>query len=172
MKIKDKGSFDVSPISESGSSAGNGIGRRNFLNGIAGAALSIAAVGAAAISIDYLSPNVLFEPPASFRIGHPEDYPLDSVTLLPEQQVYVVRIAAGFSAISAICTHLGCITQWSPDIDVIACPCHGSRFRKDGTVEQGPASRPLDHFAMQLMPDGDLMIDKLEIVPQTQILKV
>ncbi len=150
----------------------NGIGRRDFLNGITGTALSIAAVGAAAITVKFLSPNVLFEPPTSFRVGHPEDYPLDSVTLIPEQQVYVVRIPAGFRALSAVCTHLGCITQWSTDIDLIACPCHGSRFDKEGAVVRGPAPRPLDHFAMRLMPDGDLMIDKLEIVPQTQLLKV
>ncbi len=148
------------------------IGRRNFLNGIAGAALSIAAVGAAAVGIEYLAPNVLFEPPTSFRIGRPENYPLDSVTLIAEQQIYVVRTPSGFSALSAICTHLGCITQWNADIGLIACPCHGSRFREDGAVDRGPAPRPLDHFAMRLMPDGDLMIDKLEIVPQTQILKV
>ena len=152
--------------------AGGGIERRDFLNGIAGAALAIAAVGAAAVTVDYLSPNVLFEPPTSFRIGHPEDYPLNSVTLLPEQQVYVVRAPSGFSALSAICTHLGCITQWSPDSDGFACPCHGSKFKKDGTVDHGPAPRPLEHFAMRLMSDGDLMIDKLQIVPQTQILKV
>ncbi len=150
---------------------GAGIDRRNFLNTIAGAAITIAATGAAVVSLDYLSPNVLFEPPTSFRIGHPDDYPMDSVTLIAEQQVYVVRVAAGFRALSAICTHLGCITQWSPDLELIACPCHGSRFKKDGTVDQGPAPRPLDNFAMRLMPDGTLMIDKLEIVPQTQILK-
>jgi len=151
---------------------GNDIGRRSFLNGIAGAALSIAAAGSVAVSVEYLSPNVLFEPPTSFRIGHPEDYPVDSVTLIPEQQVYVVRIPAGFSALSAVCTHLGCITQWSSDTESIACPCHGSRFRKDGTVERGPAPHPLDHFAVRLMPDGNLLVDKLEIVPQTQLLKV
>ena len=136
--------------------AGAGIDRRNFLNTIAGAALSIAAVGAAALSIDYLSPNALFEPPTSFKIGSPDDYPADSVTLIPEQQVYVVRVAAGFSALSAICTHLGCITQWNTDSDLIACPCHGSGFKKDGSVLRGPAPRPLDHFAMRLLPDGNL----------------
>ena len=154
------------------SDAGNGIVRRKFLSGIAGAAISMAALGAAALSIDYLSPNVLFEPPTRFRIGHPEDYPMDSVTFIPEQQVYVVRTPAGFGALSAICTHLGCITQWNPDINAIACPCHGSRFAKDGGLQLGPAPRALDRFAMQIMPDGDLMIDKLEIVPQNQILKV
>ena len=146
--------------------------RRDFLNGIAGAALAVAAVGTCVVTVEFLSPNVLYEPPTSFRIGPPENYALDSVTYIPEQQVYIVREPAGFSAISAICTHLGCITQWNADLDMIACPCHGSRFKKDGTVAQGPAPRPLQRFAVQLTPDGNLMVDKLEIVPQSQILKV
>ena len=97
---------------------------------------------------------------------------MDSVTLLPEQQVFVVRSAEGFMAISAVCTHLGCITQWNPAMQMIACPCHGSRFKPDGTVAQGPAPRALDHFAMRIMPDGMLMVDKLEILSQHQALKV
>ncbi len=146
--------------------------RRDFLNAIATAALAVAGVGAAVVTVEYLSPNVLFEPPTSFRIGVPENYAMDSVTYFPEQQVYIVRVPAGFSALSAICTHLGCITQWNPSLDLIACPCHGSRFAKDGAVEHGPAPRPLEHFAMRIMPDGTLMVDKLETVPINQILKV
>jgi len=149
-----------------------GIDRRTFLNGIAGAALAVAAVGAAAVTVEYLSPNVLYEPPTSFRIGLPEDYALDSVTYLAGQHVYIIRDATGFTALSAICTHLGCITQWNPDSEQIACPCHGSRFRKDGTVAHGPAPRPLEHFALRLTPEGDLLVDKLEIVQRTQTLKI
>jgi cytochrome b6-f complex iron-sulfur subunit len=148
------------------------IGRRDFLNGIASTALAVAAVGAAVVTVEYLSPNVLFEPPTSFRIGVPENYPLNSVTYFPEQQVYVVRIPAGFMALSAVCTHLGCITQWNPGLDIIACPCHGSRFTKDGAVEHGPAPRPLQRFSIRLMPDGNLMVDKLETAPLNEVLKV
>jgi cytochrome b6-f complex iron-sulfur subunit len=153
------------------SSEGNSINRRSFLNGIAGTAIAIAAIGAVAVSTEYLSPNVLFEPPTSFRIGHPEDYAMNSVAIIPEQQVYIVRLPAGFMALSAVCTHLGCLTQWNPDTESIACPCHGSKFNNDGTVLQGPAPRPLEHFALRVMPDGNLLVDKLEIVPRTQILK-
>ena len=151
---------------------GGTMDRRDFLNGIAGASLAVAAMGATFVTVKYLSPNVLFEPPTSFRIGVPENYALNSVTYFPEQQVYIVRVPAGFMALSAICTHLGCITQWNSNIDLIACPCHGSRFEKDGTIEHGPAPRPLQHFAIRLMPDGNLMVDKLETVPLNQVLKV
>jgi cytochrome b6-f complex iron-sulfur subunit len=107
-----------------------------------------------------------------FRIGQPGDYPVDSVTYIAEQQVYVLRTASGIFAQSAICTHLGCITQWNSERHLIFCPCHGSGFGEDGKVLQGPASRALPHFEVRLMPDGGLLVDKLVIVPQMQILKV
>ncbi len=151
---------------------GTAIDRRDFLNEIAAAALGIAAVGSAVVTIRYLSPNVLFEPPTSFRIGTPDDFSVNSVTYIADQQVYIVSTAGGFFAMSAVCTHLGCITQWKPELDLIACPCHGSRFNKNGTVAHGPAPQPLPHFAMKLMPDGNLLVDKLEIVPEGRVLKV
>jgi hypothetical protein len=43
--------------------------------------LSIAAVGTAAFSYQYLEPNVLYEPSPVVNAGKPDRYPLDSVTL-------------------------------------------------------------------------------------------
>ena len=150
---------------------GGTINRRDFLDEVAAAALGLAGLGAIVVTVKYLSPNVLFEPPTSFRIGSPDEYPVNSVTFIADQQVYIVRVTAGFAAVSAICTHLGCITQWKQDLNLIACPCHGSKFQKDGAVVNGPAPRPLPHYAIRLMPDGELLVDKLDIVPQSQILR-
>lgn len=151
---------------------GESLSRRDFFNEVALGALGIAGLGAAVVTYRFLSPNVLFEPPAAFRAGSPELYPVNSVTYLQDQQVYIVRTAEGFYAVSAVCTHLGCITQWKPEANQIACPCHGSKFKPDGTKIEGPAPRSLPHFSMTLTADGELRVDKLEVVKPTQALKV
>jgi cytochrome b6-f complex iron-sulfur subunit len=147
--------------------------RRDFFNEVAAGALGIAAVGATIVTIKYLSPNVLFEPPTRFSAGHPDDYPVNSVTYFQDQKVYIVRTKeGGFFAETAVCTHLGCITKWNPEADQIQCPCHGSKFTRDGLVVQGPAPKPLPHYGLRLMPDGTLLVDTQEIVEESQVLKV
>ncbi|HLQ52428.1 MAG TPA: ubiquinol-cytochrome c reductase iron-sulfur subunit [Terriglobales bacterium] len=148
------------------------IGRRDFFNAMAAGAFGIAGLGAVVVTYGYLLPNALFEPSMSFRAGAPDLYPLDSVTYIQDQQVYIVRTGEGFYAVSAICTHLGCNTQWKPEVNLIACPCHGSKFKSDGTKVEGPAPRSLPHFPITLTPDGELLVDKLETIKAGQALKV
>ncbi|HYN95778.1 MAG TPA: FAD-dependent oxidoreductase [Pilimelia sp.] len=57
----------------------------------------------------------------------------------------VYRDEAGtVHAVSARCTHLGCIVAFNDAETAWECPCHGSRFAVDGSVIQGPANRPLE----------------------------
>jgi glycine/D-amino acid oxidase-like deaminating enzyme/nitrite reductase/ring-hydroxylating ferredoxin subunit len=56
----------------------------------------------------------------------------------------VYRDQAGeLHAVSARCTHLGCIVAFNSAERSWDCPCHGSRFGIDGEVIEGPAVSPL-----------------------------
>jgi glycine/D-amino acid oxidase-like deaminating enzyme/nitrite reductase/ring-hydroxylating ferredoxin subunit len=48
---------------------------------------------------------------------------------------------------SAVCPHLGCIVEWNNNESTWDCPCHGSRFDKQGKVICGPANTNLAPIA-------------------------
>lgn len=61
----------------------------------------------------------------------------------------VIRKQSGeLVALSAVCTHLGCIVQWENDKQDFLCPCHAGRFTPDGAVISGPPPKPLDKLAV------------------------
>lgn len=39
------------------------------------------------------------------------------------------------------CTHMGCALKWNPHEHTYDCPCHGSRFERDGELINNPAKK-------------------------------
>lgn len=67
------------------------------------------------------------------------------VLLVDGERIAVSRDDAGTArAVSAVCTHMGCIVRWNGAERSWDCPCHGSRFDAAGRVLDGPASRNLE----------------------------
>lgn len=64
-----------------------------------------------------------------------------------EISVYVLtEDGQNYTAMSNVCTHLGCRVRWIQDENKFACPCHNGFFAKDGSVVSGPPPRPLDRY--------------------------
>lgn len=60
----------------------------------------------------------------------------------------VIHTKTGFTALSAVCTHLGCIVKWLEDKNEFQCPCHAGRFDTTGKVLSGPPPSPLPQIAV------------------------
>jgi cytochrome b6-f complex iron-sulfur subunit len=155
-----------------------GFDRRAFFVRLGLGSLGIATAGTAAFAYQYLSPSVLFEPSPIINAGKPESYPVDSVTLDANSGIYLIHSQEGFFALSAICTHLGCLTAWKPELGIIACPCHGSKFsvfdpkRIPGQKIEGPAPKPLPWLRTWVSDEGDLMIDRSVNISPMQFVRV
>jgi Rieske Fe-S protein len=77
------------------------------------------------------------------------------VTSVGHKQIAVSRDADGnLHALSARCTHMGCIVRWNQAETTWDCPCHGSRFAQDGAVVEGPAVTPLENRSVELYGTG------------------
>lgn len=145
--------------------------RRQFLTKLGLGACALAGLGTAITVADFLEPKVLFEPPTSFRAGNIADFPEGTVRFNEAQKVYLVSGAAGVFAMSAVCTHLGCITRPAASEGGIACPCHGSKFDLEGNVTHGPAPHPLPWFEVKADATGNLTVDTSVVIPHGKALK-
>jgi nitrite reductase/ring-hydroxylating ferredoxin subunit len=130
--------------------------RRQLLAGMGGVSLLAALAGIAQAGLRFLMPPVSQVRPARVIAGSPADFPAGVLTPLAHSPVFVGRDEAGFFALSAVCTHLGCTVAHSGE--GLACACHGSRFAANGTPLAGPAPEPLPYLALSLNVDGLLEI--------------
>jgi len=148
------------------------VGRRDFFVKMGLGSLGLAAVGTAAFGYQFLSPNVLYEPSPVVNMGKPDSYPLDSVTLDLDARIFVIHSQEGFFSLNAVCTHLGCLTAWKPEIQTIACPCHGSKFTREGVKKEGPAPKPLPWLRMWVSDAGDLIVDRANDIRPMEFVRV
>jgi len=103
--------------------------------------------------LDY-DPNPVTK--TKFDLGSAEKYPPGSRTVLDEIPAILIHTESGFSALSLICTHLGCTLE--SGADGFTCPCHNSRFDSRGIVTHGPAAKSLPALRIEILEDRTLIL--------------
>ncbi len=136
------------------------LSRREFLNYAWGAALGVVLVEAGVATYMFAMPR--------FKEGEFGGiFPLGTGSSMPpvegppvrnlDGQFWLSNDVDGVRALYRVCTHLGCIYEWKDQTFRFECPCHGSKFVKDGQFIEGPAPRSLDQFKMQKLVNGQVV---------------
>jgi cytochrome b6-f complex iron-sulfur subunit len=118
------------------------------------------------LTVKFMFPNVLREPPSKFKVGFPDAFPPGQVQEKFKAQYGIWIVNTEYNgqpeifALKSVCTHLGCTPNWLEAEQKFKCPCHGSGFYKDGINFEGPAPRPLERYAIRLADDGQIEVDK------------
>ncbi|MBB6328277.1 cytochrome b6-f complex iron-sulfur subunit [Algoriphagus iocasae] len=78
--------------------------------------------------------------------------------LINNAKVLVSKVGGTFVALTSVCTHSGCDTNWSFTNSTYNCSCHGSKFDAQGNVVSGPATNPLKVYSTEV--NGDVLTIK------------
>ncbi|HEU4343873.1 MAG TPA: Rieske 2Fe-2S domain-containing protein, partial [Candidatus Binatia bacterium] len=101
---------------------------------------------------------VLPSPSRKFRVTLPASLTAGQAYLPPGRSLAIYKETSGVYAISLVCTHLGCIVK-ATDAG-FDCPCHGSKFAKDGSVLKGPAPKALPWLQVKHAGENNFFIDE------------
>src|SRR5581483_9200990 len=131
--------------------------RRGVLKGVAGAAGLLVAGGFAGRElVGHASIGAGWVPVARLA-----DVPAGAATrfLAAGREGYLLNLDGALSAVSALCTHLPCVLQWSGGQRELICPCHQAEFAADGRHIPTPTYEtplaPLGTFPVRVA--GDLV---------------
>ena len=150
--------------------------RRSFLSTTIVAIGGIITLGIAIPSIVYVVGPALqrkqeeewvrLGPTSKVEVGVPTLYKVKItqqsgwITSDEEVAVYVItEDGRNYTALSNICTHLGCRVRWITDQEIFFCPCHNGVFDKEGEVVSGPPPKALDQYELKI--EGDQLFIKV-----------
>ena len=70
-----------------------------------------------------------------------------AILVVEGKKVAVYKSLEGkINMLSPVCKHLGGIVGFNQKEKTWDCPCHGSRYKADGTVFKGPSKKNLDNL--------------------------
>jgi len=141
------------------------LSRRDFLKLGIGALSALAMLEMSGVSLFFMQPRSLAgEFGSVVNAGPVGSFPVGSVVEFPDGRFFLIHAPdGGFLAVYSRCTHLGCTINWEPDGNRFFCPCHASSFDTTGEVQNPPAPRALDLFAITIV-DGQVLVDTGSII--------
>jgi menaquinol-cytochrome c reductase iron-sulfur subunit len=131
--------------------------RRSALFRLGVVSLGAAFLQAAWSTLRFAHATVSYGPPTKLNLGPLERFAPGLATFVESARVFVKRDDEGVRAMSAVCTHLGCTVR--EEGDGFLCPCHGSRYDKEGKVQGGPAPAPLAFYSLAEDGKKHLVVD-------------
>ncbi len=130
--------------------------RRDFLKFATTALLSLGGLLGGAAVYRFMGFQSEDAPETEFDLGPASNFPSGSRWIASQIPAVVQHSSDGFTALSLVCTHLGCTVEEAPG--GFQCPCHGSRYDMLGSVTRGPAGKALRRLSVELTPAGHLVV--------------
>lgn len=130
--------------------------RRDFLKLITNSLFGLAGLLGLGGLVRFLNFKPDPGPPTEFDLGKAMYFLPNTRTMRPDIPAAIYQKSGQYSALSLTCTHLGCTVE--EDGEGFICPCHGSRYNKEGLVLQGPAKQPLRALRVEKTEEGTLRL--------------
>jgi Rieske Fe-S protein len=129
-------------------------GRRDILKLALGIWGALSAVPVLGMVMQFLTPVAAKGNREAVLVGQAGEFAEGTVKIVRvnKDPVLLIHTPAGqFRALSARCTHLGCVVQYQETPEPhFGCNCHGSQFDMNGVNISGPAPRPLPPYRVTL----------------------
>jgi Rieske Fe-S protein len=97
-------------------------------------------------------------PSKKFKITLPASVVAGQAYVPAGRSVAMYKDGSQVYAVSTVCTHLGCLVKATES--GFDCPCHGSKFAKDGSVLKGPAPKGLPWLEVKHLGGENFLIDE------------
>jgi Rieske Fe-S protein len=143
--------------------AGQGFGRRSFVDLLIGGGL----IGSA---VSFLYPVLKFVMPPAVAEAMEQNVVAAKVGELPPNSGKIFKFGrrpgllintpgGELRAYDGICTHLNCTVQYRADFGNIWCACHNGHYDTSGKNMSGPPPRPLERFTVSIRGD-DVIVSR------------
>jgi cytochrome b6-f complex iron-sulfur subunit len=134
--------------------------RRDFIGMVIRFGLLATLAGMIVPALLYLAPVIKRGPAGGFAdAGGVDEIPPGTAkkVIVAGSAVMIIHTAQGFKALSAVCTHLGCLVGFNLERQQILCPCHGGVYDVNGKNISGPPPKPLPSYEVNII-NGRIMV--------------